>query len=77
MPGRIRNSLHNFTFPHFLRAFHADLYHIPLNSVAWWMPQPYVVTIHDMSSCCFPRAATFAAPCTRSATAAERCAPRA
>jgi glycosyltransferase involved in cell wall biosynthesis len=46
--------IHNITFPRFLRTFHADLYHIPLNAVAWWMPQPYVVTIHDMSSLLFP-----------------------
>jgi glycosyltransferase involved in cell wall biosynthesis len=45
---------HNFTFPLFLRHFKADLYHIPLNSVAYWMPRPYVVTIHDMSSLLFP-----------------------
>ncbi len=45
---------HNLTFPLFLRRFRADIYHIPLNSVAFWMPQPYVVTIHDMSSLLFP-----------------------
>ncbi len=45
---------HNFAFPHFIRAFHADLYHIPLNLVAWWMPRPYVLTVHDMSSLLFP-----------------------
>ncbi len=45
---------HNLTFPLFLRRFGADLYHIPLNSVAYWMPRPYVVTIHDMSSLLFP-----------------------
>jgi glycosyltransferase involved in cell wall biosynthesis len=44
---------HNITFPRFLRRFHANLYHIPLNSVAYWMPRPYVVTIHDMSSVLF------------------------
>lgn len=44
---------HNVTFPLFLRNFHADLYHIPLNSVAYWMPRPYVLTIHDMSSLLF------------------------
>ncbi len=44
---------HNVTFPLFLRRFHADLYHIPLNSVAYWMPRPYVLTIHDMSSVLF------------------------
>jgi glycosyltransferase involved in cell wall biosynthesis len=46
--------IHNVTFPNFLRTFRADLYHIPLNFVAWWMPRPYVVTIHDMSSLLFP-----------------------
>lgn len=49
-----RKLLHNLTFPRFLRKLGADLYHIPLNSVAWWMPHPYVVTIHDMSSLLFP-----------------------
>ena len=44
---------HNVTFPLFLRRFHADLYHIPLNSIAYWMPKPYIVTIHDMSSLLF------------------------
>ena len=46
--------LQNVTFPYFLRRFRADLYHIPLNSVAYWMPRPYVVTIHDMSSVLVP-----------------------
>ena len=45
--------IHNMTFPRFLRTLRADLYHIPLNSVAWWMPKPYVVTVHDMSSLLF------------------------
>src|SRR6266446_3561280 len=47
-------ALHNVAFPYFLRPFRADLFHIPLNSVAWWMPRPYVVTIHDMSTLLFP-----------------------
>jgi glycosyltransferase involved in cell wall biosynthesis len=46
--------LHNVTFPFFLRKFKADLYHIPLNSVAYWMPRPYVVTVHDMSTLLYP-----------------------
>ena len=50
---------HHFTFPRLLRTFHANLYHIPLNSVAWWMPQPYVVTIHDMSTLLFPKQRDF------------------
>jgi glycosyltransferase involved in cell wall biosynthesis len=51
--------LHNIAFPRFLRRFHADLYHVPLNYVAWWMPRPYVVTIHDMSSLMFPKRQDF------------------
>src|ERR1035437_8407455 len=46
--------MHNIVFPRFLRTLRADLYHIPLNSVAWWMPRPYVLTIHDMSTLLFP-----------------------
>ena len=46
--------IHNYTFPRFIRSFNADLYHIPLNSIAWWMPRPYVITIHDMSTLLFP-----------------------
>jgi glycosyltransferase involved in cell wall biosynthesis len=46
--------MHNIAFPRFLRTLQGNLYHIPLNSVAWWMPQPYVLTIHDMSTLLFP-----------------------
>jgi glycosyltransferase involved in cell wall biosynthesis len=51
--------MHNMAFPRFLRTLQADLYHIPLNSVAWWMPQPYVLTIHDMSTLLFPSHRSF------------------
>jgi glycosyltransferase involved in cell wall biosynthesis len=51
--------MHNIAFPRFLRTLRADLYHIPLNSVAWWMPQPYVLTIHDMSTLIFPAHRSF------------------
>ena len=51
--------MHNIAFPKFLRTLQADLYHIPLNSVAWWMPQPYVLTIHDMSTLLFPSHRSF------------------
>jgi glycosyltransferase involved in cell wall biosynthesis len=51
--------LHNIAFPNFLRTLQANLYHIPLNSVAWWMPQPYVLTIHDMSTLLFPAHRSF------------------
>jgi len=40
-------------FPLHLRRFRADLCHIPLNAVPLWMPKPYVVTVHDMSSLLF------------------------
>lgn len=46
--------MHNIVFPNFLRRLRGNLYHIPLNSVAWWMPRPYVLTIHDMSTLLFP-----------------------
>jgi glycosyltransferase involved in cell wall biosynthesis len=43
------------TFPLYLRRFWADLYHIPLNVVSLFMPKPYVVTVHDMSSLLFEK----------------------
>jgi len=45
----------NIAFPLFLRRFHADLVHIPLNRVPLLMAKPYVVTIHDMASLLFDR----------------------
>lgn len=50
---------HNLSFPGFLKSLNASLYHIPLNSVAWAMPRPYVVTIHDLSSLLFPQRRDF------------------
>lgn len=38
----------------FLRSIGAQLYHIPSPSVPYWMPRPYVVTVHDLSSMLFP-----------------------
>src|SRR5579863_8865732 len=40
-------------FSVFLGRFAADLFHIPLNAVPLWMPKPYLVTIHDMSTLLF------------------------
>ena len=40
-------------FPLFLRKLGADVHHMPLNAVPFWMPKPYVVTIHDMSTLLF------------------------
>ena len=42
-----------FGFTLFLSRFSADLFHIPLNAVPLWMPKPYLVTIHDMSTLLF------------------------
>jgi len=36
-------------FPAFLRRLRPDLVHVPINRVPWFMPRPYVVTVHDMS----------------------------
>jgi len=40
-------------FPLFLRRYSANVYHIPLNRVPFFMPKPYVVTVHDMASLLF------------------------
>ncbi len=45
--------LNQISFPWFLRQFRPDLVHIPLNSVPLFLPRPYVVTVHDMSSLLF------------------------
>lgn len=45
--------MENVAFPLFVRGLSADLVHIPLNRVPVFMPKPYIVTIHDMSSLVF------------------------
>lgn len=45
--------INQITFPVFLRQFSPDLVHIPLNTVPIFLPRPYVVTVHDMSSLLF------------------------
>ncbi len=45
---------YNLQIPGYFRSLKASLYHIPLNSVPWRMPRPYVLTIHDMSTLMFP-----------------------
>lgn len=39
----------HIAFPAFLKSLKGDLFHITLNRVPWFMPHPYVVTVHDMS----------------------------
>jgi len=53
-PLRNATAVRDVTFSLFLRKLKADLFHIPLNSVTYWMPRPYVVTIHDMSTVLYP-----------------------
>ena len=43
----------DFTYPWFLKSLAPDLVHLPLNDVPLLMRNPYVVTIHDMSSFLF------------------------
>jgi glycosyltransferase involved in cell wall biosynthesis len=45
--------LNHVGFPVFLRSLSPDLVHIPLNRVPWPMIQPYVVTVHDLSTLLF------------------------
>jgi len=47
--GRDLDKADHVKFPAFLKRLKADLYHITLNRVPWFMPHPYVVTVHDMS----------------------------
>ncbi|MFN0105410.1 MAG: glycosyltransferase family 4 protein [Bryobacteraceae bacterium] len=51
--GEDSSWLENIAFPWFVRKLHAELVHIPLNNVPVFMPKPYIVTIHDMSSLMF------------------------
>ncbi|WP_031497658.1 glycosyltransferase family 4 protein [Bryobacter aggregatus] len=46
--------LNQISFPLFLRRLEPDLCHVPLNAAPLFMPKPYIVTIHDMSSLLFP-----------------------
>jgi glycosyltransferase involved in cell wall biosynthesis len=48
--GTLRTML---SFPLYLQHLPADVFHIPLNAVPFWMPRPYVVTIHDMAGLLF------------------------
>jgi len=59
VPETDRGLWHNLQLPGLSRLLKGSLYHIPLNSVAWRMPLPYVVTIHDMSTLLFPEQKTF------------------
>jgi len=47
------DALDHVIFPIFLQSLAPDLVHIPLNRIPLLMIQPYVVTVHDMSSLLF------------------------
>ncbi len=42
--------LDHFALPALIRSLKVDLTHIPMHRVPWFLPKPYVVTIHDLSS---------------------------
>jgi glycosyltransferase involved in cell wall biosynthesis len=48
-PRRDLEKADHIAFPAFLKRLKGDLFHITLNRVPWFMPHPYVVTVHDMS----------------------------
>lgn len=49
-----RDWIDHLRFPMFIRKQQADVVHIPLNRVPFFMPRPYVVTVHDLTSILFP-----------------------
>ena len=51
--GADESLLDQAAFSWFLRRLKPDLTHIPINRVPFFMPRPYVVTIHDMASLIF------------------------
>jgi glycosyltransferase involved in cell wall biosynthesis len=52
---RDSESMDQFSYPWLVRSCAADVIHVPLNTVPLFLPKPYVVTIHDMSSLLFER----------------------
>ncbi len=48
--------LDHFSFPRMLRSLKVQLTHIPFHRVPLFLPRPYVVTIHDLSSLFFDEA---------------------
>ena len=52
-PHRNHERAEHVRYPVFVRRFAPQLIHIPLNVVPLFLPRPYVVTIHDMSSLLF------------------------
>ena len=45
-----KRAAEEIALPLFLRRFSANVYHMPLNRVPFFMPKPYVVTVHDLAS---------------------------
>ncbi|MBZ5610255.1 MAG: glycosyltransferase family 4 protein [Acidobacteriia bacterium] len=51
--GQSRTGPAQLGYSVFLQRLKADVFHQPLNAVPLWMPKPYLVTIHDMSTLLF------------------------
>ena len=47
---RDSDRLDHLGLPALIRSLKVDLTHIPMHRVPWFLPKPYVVTIHDLSS---------------------------
>lgn len=47
---RDSDRLDHLVLPALIRSLKVDLTHIPMHRVPWFLPKPYVVTIHDLSS---------------------------
>lgn len=48
--------LDHFSLPRLLKSLRVDLTHIPFHRVPLFLPKPYIVTIHDLSSLFFDEA---------------------
>lgn len=52
--GRDGSWQDHIAFPWFLRQHQGDVYHVPIAWVPFFMPKPYVVTVHDIGFLLFP-----------------------
>src|SRR5947209_19026337 len=48
-----RSALLQIRYRLFLKRHRADVYHLPINVVPFWMPKPYIVTVHDVGNLIF------------------------
>lgn len=50
-----RTALAQIRYGFFLKRHGADVYHLPINVVPFWMPRPYIVTVHDVGNLIFEK----------------------